>query len=335
MHSGMRKVPFAHSLVLVISTVLFMGSFALPSSAEAAYGYGGFGTYGSGGTGITTGTICSSPTASNFTPYVYNGHLDSFEYTIENPQGDSHLPLSISVVGEDVDLLYVSVWKIPGSNNVLVHVDVPESIALGKDVEIDVTHLQITQGPPPICISGAVFHVKLADSYTPSVTYPANTTPVSTPTNQPTQQPATNTVPVVNTDTPVVPAATTTGAGEQCTSLGAWWLALLALLDILVSATLLVMMSVIAKTNLRLALAVLIPPAFFIAVWYFFNSCHTNTWLPILAIILAIIVLIGSGTPNAFEGIRLRTLQLFGKRSKNVQMKLAEATSIMEVSGGK
>ena len=105
----------------------------------------------------------------------------------------------------------------------------------------------------------------------------------------------------------------------------------MALLDILVSTALLISMSFIARTNLRLALAVLVPPAIFIGVWYFLNTCHTNTWLPILAIILAIIVLIGSGTPNAFEGIRLRVLHFFGRRTKDVQMKLSEATGAFEI----
>lgn len=344
MHSGMKKVPFAGGLVLLVSAILFTGPFMLiPTSAEAAYGYGGYGTYGSGSdvNSLSVGAgsdACVVPVTSSFTPYIYNGHLDSFEYTVTNQSSVAYLPLTITVAGEDVDLSYVSVWRKNGSDTVLVHVDVPESIALGKDVEITVSNLQVTQGPPPICFSGAVFHVKLADVYTssapiqstgsPSVTIETSTTTVATST-----KPAISISDIINQQQP----ATTTAADteNQCRTISPWWLAILAVINVLVSAALLIMMSFIARSNLRLALAVLVPPAVFVGLWYIVNTCHSNTWFPILSIALAIIVLTGSGTPNAFEKVRIHMMQFFGKRTKNVQMKLAEATSIMEVTRGK
>jgi hypothetical protein len=90
-------------------------------------------------------------------------------------------------------------------------------------------------------------------------------------------------------------------------------------------------MSFIAHSNSRLIAAVLIPPAVFIGLWYFFNTCHDAIWFPIFSVILAIIVLTASGTPEYFETYRLKIVRFFGKKAKNTQLKLVETHSITEV----
>lgn len=313
LNNGTRKNPYARAVILFIGLAFLIGTFAIPTVTKAST------------------VVCDAPTIENFTPYIYDGHLDSFNYTLDSTVGTSHLPLSVLINGEDVDLRYVSVWRNLGADRVLVHVDVPNHISLSENTVISVKNLQITQGPPPICMSGEVFHVNLPD---------AGHNPIST-VEPVTIVPTTDTT-LVDVDevveTPEIPdaivitdtAATTDGA-MQCSLIGKWQLPFAALIDVIVSLILILFMSVIASSNLRLAAAVLVPPAIFIGFWYTLSACRSEVWFPILTIVLAIIVLTASGTPLAFEGIRNHIMQFFGKRSKNIKMKFSEATSIMEV----
>ena len=88
-------------------------------------------------------------------------------------------------------------------------------------------------------------------------------------------------------------------------------------------------MSYIASSNARLITAVLVPPAVFTGFWYLVNTCHTDVWFPILSVILALLILTGSGTPDSFEPARKRVLQVFGK--KNTTLRLMDATGALEV----
>lgn len=310
----MRKTLIARSTILFVSIALFIGIYSVPVAAHADT------------------TTCNTPVIGDFTPHIYNGHLDSFDYYVSDPTGTAYLPLASNINGKGIDLNYISVWHNVGSNKVKVHVDVPDEMFLAQNLTINVGILQITQGPPPICISQGVFHVNLPTSYVPT---PVVTTPnpvVTHPTPVTNTPVPTTPVPVQTTPTTSTPVSTsTTSAGAQCYALSSNWLFLLALLDILVSIALLFLMSFIAHSNGRLVAAVLIPPAVFIGLWYFINTCHGEIWFPILSVILAIIVLTASGTPEYFEIYRVKIMQFFGKRVKNTQLKLSEASSIMEV----
>lgn len=318
MQKGMRKTLIARSTFLFVSIALFIGIYSVPVAAHADT------------------TVCNTPVIGNLTSHIYNGHLDSFDYYVSDPTGTAYLPLASSINGKGIDLNYISVWHNAGTNKVKIHVDVPDEMFLAQNLTINVGILQITQGPPPICISQGVFHVNLPTSYVPTpvgttpspvVTYPTPITVPSPVVSQPTPV-TSNPVPVQSnptTSTPVLPA------GAQCYALSSNWLFLLALLDVVVSIALLLLMSFIAHSNGRLIAAVLIPPAVFIALWYFINTCHGAIWFPILSVILAIIVLTASGTPEYFEVYRVKIMQFFGKRVKNTQLKLSEASSIMEV----
>ena len=304
MQNGMRRTLIARSSILFVSAALFIGAYAIPASAHAD-------------------TIsCNTPTIGDFTPHVYKGHLDSFDYYVSDPSGTAYLPLSTIVAGKAVDLNYVSIWHNAGTNRVMVHVDVPDDLYLPANVTISIGNLQITQGPPPICISQATFHVNLPSSYTPSAsgtasipihnnqgTTSGNPTSVNTHPN-PSNNPSTVSSTSTGTTSPILSIDT-----GQCRTINIWWLVLLALLDIAISAVLLLLMSFIAHSNGRLIAAVLIPPALFIALWYFINTCHTDIWFPIFIVILAIIVLTASGSPEYFEIRRRKVMRFFGKET--------------------
>ena len=315
MQNGMRRTLIARSSILFVSAALFVGAYAIPAAAHA-----------------DTASSCSTPTIGDFTPHVYNGHLDSFDYYVSNPSGTAYLPLSTIVAGKAVDLNYVSIWHNAGTNRVMVHVDVPDELYLPASVTISVGTLQVTQGPPPICVSQATFHVKLPSSYPPS---PTSTASIPVHTNQGTtsgNQTSVNIHPNPSSN-PSIVSSTSTGTTSpilstdtsQCRTINVWWLILLAVLDIGISAVLLLLMSFIAHSNARLIAAVLIPPALFIAVWYFINTCHTDIWFPILSVILAIIVLTASGSPEYFEIRRRKVMRFFGNGT-NTPVRLIETT---------
>jgi hypothetical protein len=314
MQNGMRRTLIARSSILFVSAALFIGAYAVPAAAHADT------------------VSCNAPMIGDFTPHIYNGHLDSFDYYVSDPSGTAYLPLSTIVAGKAVDLNYVSIWHNAGANRVMVHVDVPDELYLPADVSIRISTLQVTQGPPPICISQATFHVNLPSFYTPSsigtASAPVHNNPGTVSSNPTTvnthPNPSTNPNAVSSTSTGSTSPIFSTDTG-QCKSINVWWLILFALLDMAISATLVLTMSFIAHSNGRLIATVLIPPALFIAMWYFIDTCHSDIWFPILSVILAIIMLTASGSPEYFEVHRRKIIRFFGYE-KNTTVHLIEAT---------
>ncbi|HET8581332.1 MAG TPA: hypothetical protein VFL98_02600 [Candidatus Paceibacterota bacterium] len=316
----MRKNPIAPAIILVASLLLFVTSlYAVPTAAFA--------------------DTCGTPAVGDFTPYVYSGHLDSFDYYISDQSGTQYLPLSVTINGTPVDLQYISIWRNVGPDRIKVHVDVPASITMLRGTDITIATLQVTQGPPPICLSNATFHVNLPSApATPAATIGQGSTSggstsshaagsSSAPQNSSSStsvKPATSTVIGATSTATTSPATTTPATGAACRIIPLGWLLLLALLDIIISAALLLFMSFIAPSNARLIAAVLVPPAVFIGFWYFVDSCHTDVWFPIFSVILALLVLTGSGTPDTFEPMRRRISSIFGK--KNATLRLMDLT---------
>lgn len=293
----------------VISLLIIVSMYALPGSAQAQiYPFTPGSSFGPAATNQTLNPVssCTPPAISGFTPYIYEGELHSFDYFVDNQPGTRYLPLGVTINGTPIDLNYVSVWRNVGTDRIKVHVDVPFE-DLNGGVAIGISVLQITQGPPPVCPTTASFHVNLPFS-TPAPSAPEAPGAPSTPTTDPVtpigpQQPTQPKTPETP-GAPVIPGTTTPREGKQCTELSLWWLALLIILDILISATLLLFMSFIVKTNARLIVAVLLPPIVFLGLWYFLNTCHTHIWFPIFAVLLGIGVLTASGSPETFDGMR-------------------------------
>src|SRR6185503_20384579 len=78
---------------------------------------------------------CSALQVSEVHPYIYDGALHSFEFTISNP---SYVALGGSVGDESVDFQYITRWL--DGNTLRIHVDVA-SVSLANDLPLQVVLL--------------------------------------------------------------------------------------------------------------------------------------------------------------------------------------------------
>lgn len=288
-----------------------------------------------------TANACSAPTVGNFTPFVYDGELHSFEYSIADDE--EHLPETIVIDGTEISLRYASVWdeKIAGQR--VVHVDVPhfDLPTIEGNTSIIVENTQVP--PPPgsgPCTSEAVFSLELPTRPAPqppteTPTQPEPTTPDTTgtgsdaddePSEPGTGEPDTDTTPDgENGDgTPGngTPDETDTtggetdddgsflggfgtpirGAGGLCVSAPlSAWL-VLGVVALLVALATLLYMPRIAQSNALLATSILAPLVLFLGIWYFFDGCRVFMWFPIAILIISLGTLIGSGMPFFLTG---------------------------------
>lgn len=244
---------------------------------------------------------CEVPTVHSFTPYVYEGRLDSFDFRVTGDQ--RHFPFAVSIGGEAVPLHYVSIWDTTGSRETKIHVDVPDPYQSGN-VPIQVGLIQITDGPPPTCITPASFSVAMPTQPTEiPPTVPPTTGEPATPTEpeEPTQpeEPSNGGV----SEEPGKP-----GGGAVCTSYAApIWLGLTAL-ALLVTGAILLFIAILSASPALFAIAVLAPPTLLVGTWFLLETCHNHTWFPVIVLLFAIGVLVGSGFPTFWETQRKRYL---------------------------
>lgn len=259
---------------------------------------------------------CEAPAIGQFQAYIYDGEVHSFDYMVTRPNTTvSYLPLAVAINGEDVSLQYITVWE-KGSQSMRIHVDVPFTNLSGA-VSITTGVLQITDGPPPVCISGASF----------SVTLPAKqaAAPISSPTSLyqeedvsretldergdaiPSEQDEAGTTTAGESpiDT-VLGTLTGRGAAGACMTQPWWVWALLTVFALAMALTAVLYMSVIVRKNSWLASSVLLPLIAFLAVWYVLDGCRDFVWFPAIVLFLAIGVLWASGTPDISERTRGR-----------------------------
>ena len=304
------RLPRALGLFAIISTFIFGGGVAgvfLPATAYAA------------------GHTCQAPVIGNFTPNIFDGELQSFDFFISPTQSAKYLPFGIEIDGQDMALESVSVWN-KDTNNTRVHVDVPTSISssISGNTQVNVAILQLSEGPPPTCI------------FTNTFTF--NASVHSMPTTAPAPVLQTPQAPI--DPSPVVPSteaeARATGGdtegeeevgasepeavfgilggraeGEMCESPNqAVWVGAL-LIALAVAFATIAWMPEVVRTNARLAVAVIVPLIASLLLWYFLDICQSALWFPVAMLLIAIGVLWASSTPDLYERIRVRTEKLF------------------------
>lgn len=272
-----------------IGAVLFTALFLLPTGVTHAQT-------------LPPAPICSAPTITNFTPFVYEGELHSFEYSILDDQ--PHLPLAVQIAGQQVPQRYVTIWdhKQPGAR--VVHVDVP-FLDLDGSTNISVVNTQVSSGSSvPGCATSVQFQVNLPVDPQP-IPQPPVTPPA--PPSGPTTGGGGVDAPDNNGDNGETPATSTDNGGgggviapppsDLCISapLRVWvFLGMAALLIALIS---LAYMPRIAQSNALLAATILIPLILLLGVWYFFDTCRAYMWFPIAILLISLGTLVGSGMP--------------------------------------
>ena len=257
---------------------------------------------------------CTPLQVSNFTPYIYENGLDSFEFTVSDT---SYVAVVGSVGNTSIPFRLMTRLQGP-AGSIRVHVDV-DSTPIKGSLPIAITLLSAKTGQP-VCAS--VVAVSLgsgpvtqtpAPTQTPSYptyvppasapsTVPAHSTP-STPSTAPTNSSSQGNV---STGTGVV-VPPIVGGGimkspmerlcSSTTSAYRLWLVLLVLYAILVGGLLWLefpMSWTWAQAPERVASAILVLLILLLGFWYFSIPCRAALWMPLVAFLIAILGLLAA-----------------------------------------
>jgi hypothetical protein len=254
---------------------------------------------------------CAPVQVSNFTPFVYNGSLNSFEFTVSD---SSYVAVVGSVGNASIPLRYMT--RLPADNGgVRIHVDVDNTSVAGS-VPVTITLLSARTGSP---VCAAVVSTNLGNS-------PSSSTGPSVPSYTPSKSTGSvsKPTPVAVTPAPVVPNNPVPGAGQgsQVTgtasktpvvtgSLGnalknlcvseasafRLWLILLVLYALVVGGLLWLEFPLSwnwAKTPERVATVILVLLVLLLGFWYISSACRAALWMPLLAFLIAILGLLAA-----------------------------------------
>jgi len=126
-------------------------------------------------------SVCSEPNVGNFVPYIYEGELHSFDYTVFDNDRGVVLPLQTIIDGRGIEARYSSEWTSNGDTR--VHVDVPGWEGFNGTFPVTV---HVKTGPDASCETQATFTVSL-----PNV--PITTSPTALMGGAGAETPTTNT----------------------------------------------------------------------------------------------------------------------------------------------
>lgn len=251
------------------------------------------------------GSNCSPIQVSNFTPYIYNGSLDSFEFTV----ADASYVAVVGSVG-NTSIPFRLMTRFPGSaGGIRIHVDVDSTSLTAGSVPITITLLSAQTGQA-VCASVATVSLGsgTAAQAPSSPTYISpKPTPISTTTSIQTQSAVTS-MPQGSMSTGT--ATVTTSALSSgiiysplerlCSSqTHAYrvWLVLLVLYAIIVGGLLWLEFPMAwswAQTPERVASSILVLLILLLGFWYFSIPCRAALWMPLAAFLIAILGLLAA-----------------------------------------
>ena len=256
------------------------------------------------------GNSCPQVTAANFTPYIYDGALDSFEFTISDP---SYVAL-IGSAGDTPISFQLMTRSIDATGALRVHADIASTRVIGT-LPISVTLLSARSGRP-VCMTVVSMSVGSGSATIQPIVPVVSTTPkpsivsvapkptVVMPTSKPTA-----TLPSASATQNVLTTGSASGSvvstvknplSNVCSSdAGAYrlWLILLVLYTIIVGAALWAefpMSLAWARTPERIASIILALLLLLLAFWYFSISCRAALWMPLVAFLVAVLGLLAA-----------------------------------------
>ena len=261
----------------------------------------------------TAGNSCVPLSMYGFTPYIYEGALHSFEFTVTD---DSYVAISGSAGETLLPFNVMTRWR-DVSGALRIHVDVQTITAL-NGLELSVTLLSAKGVGQPICVSVASLSISPVAGVVPVQETPATgTTPATSggtggsgsPITPPRgETPAGAGGETTSTSTPG-PVATTSGAEspsaiaslqdrlfEQCAAGGAfrlWTVLLVVYALIMVTAVFGQLPAPQTFSPGQRSATILVPFALLLVFWYFVESCRANLWMPVTALVIALLGLLG------------------------------------------
>lgn len=246
---------------------------------------------------------CAPIQVTNFTPYIYDNALNSFEFTVSDA---SYVAVVGSVGKTSIPLRYMT--RLPSTTGgVRIHVDVDTTPLVGS-VPVTVTLLSAQTGQP-VCAS--VVAVSLGSG--PVAQTPSYPTAPSKPA--PSTAPSTHVAPVSTSSTMAPQGAVSTGTAvapivgagimrspldRLCSSQASayrLWLILLVLFAIFVGGLLWLefpMTWAWAQTPERVASSILALLILLLGFWYFSIPCRAALWMPLVAFLIAILGLLAA-----------------------------------------
>lgn len=253
------------------------------------------------------GNACPQVSATNFVPYIYDGALHSFEFTISDPSNVAIL----GSVGNTSIPFNLMTRKTDTSGAVRIHVDVAPTPVSGS-LPITVTMLSARSGSP-VCLTvvsvNAVSGLQAIPN-TSTTNVPATPTVSAAPsTPSATAAPRPISSDPVPTTQKVLTTSTATGSvvstfqnplKNMCssdTSAYRLWLILLVLYMLIVGALLWAefpMSLPWARTPERIASIILALLLLLLAFWYFSISCRAALWMPLAAFLIAVLGLLAA-----------------------------------------
>lgn len=304
-----------HTLLLISVGLLLIGWAIAPAAASAD-------TISSQTAQVLPpgGATCPQITASNLTPYIYNGALDSFEFTISDP---SYVALAGSVGGEGIPFNLMTRMGAPGG--LKIHVDIATTPITGT-LPLNVTLLSARGAGAPVCLTTVAMTV---------VTGPIQSGPAAPPTSgsyTPTQTQtgggtgaARGSASTGNTTSGAGAASTVSAeksmgsSGNELASKAAlavgslmslteracatprsaertWLILLLAYLVIVGAALWAEFPAGVSpmRTPERVAAIILVLLLLLLAFWYFSLQCRTALWMPLVAVLIAVLGLLAA-----------------------------------------
>lgn len=253
------------------------------------------------------GNSCAPVSVANFTPYIYDGALHSFDFTISDP---SYVALMGSVGNTSVPFNLMT-RRVDASGMLRVHVDIATTPIVGT-LPIKVTLLSSRTGSP-VCLTVAsmsvgsgpvVVQTVPADTtytYTAPSAAPVTTTaqPAAGPVSAPSVAPEAPALTTSVTPSPVVNTMSNPLRNVCATDVGAYrlWLILLVLYTLIVGAALWAefpMAASWARTPERIATIILGLLLLLLAFWYFSISCRAALWMPLAAFLIAVLGLLAA-----------------------------------------
>jgi len=246
-------------------------------------------------------STCPQLSASDFTPYIYDNALNSFEFTVPNA---SYVAIAGSVGGNFIPFHFMT-RRVSPSGTLRIHVDIATTPIDGT-LPIEITLLSSPGPGQPTCISVVSMNVGSGPIQNAPTTNTAGVTPITTPSAPTTGGSSQN--------SQGGEGSTTSAGGNASSSIGGMassilrtpfdtlcasnngafrlWLILLGLYALLAVALVYQewpsAWSVPRAPEWRLA-GLLLPLLLLLALWYFSPVCRSSWWMPLVAAIIAAI----------------------------------------------
>lgn len=261
------------------------------------------------------GNSCGQLSVSGFTPFIYDGALNAFEFTVTD---SSYVAVAGSAGKTSIPFNQMT-RRLDQSGNLRIHADI-DSTPIGQGIVVIVTMLAAKSAPQVVCISivsgttGNTGTAPVSPIPSPSpIPGPAHgPSPIPSPAPSPISKgggttgtkPSTGTKIVMTPPSPTpskvspTPSAAAPVSSTQnilktiCAGGGAsrLWFILLAIYAIIVAAAVFGQPQLPAAMRSQewVAAAIVVPFLLLFGLWYFAESCRVSAWVPAIATLIAL-----------------------------------------------